>query len=178
VGYINWAVFKRLNDLSSDNDIISNCQFSPNQKYIGAGTEDGKMVYWQYPETGNASNFQGDNKAIKNISFNPRSTYLTGISKDGKIITQRVKINTNSITAIGKDANSICFSPDGDFLVVGTANGTTELWDFASKTKVYEWATHTNVGNFLTPLCIFLLVHLLMFLLVQIKIQVVIFQVA
>jgi WD40 repeat protein len=139
---------KRLNDLSSDNDIISNCQFSPNQKYIGAGTEDGKMVYWQYPETGNASNFQGDNKAIKNISFNPRSTYLTGISKDGKIITQRVKINTNSITAIGKDANSICFSPDGDFLVVGTANGTTELWDFASKTKVYEWATHTNVGNF------------------------------
>ena len=139
---------KRLNDLSSNNDLITSCQFSPNQKYIGAGTEAGKLVYWEYPETNSAANYYGDNKGIKNVSFHPRSNYLAGISNDGKIITQRVKLNSIVTTDIGKEANSLCFSPDGNFIVVGTTKGITELWDFASKTKLKEWPTHVDVGNF------------------------------
>jgi WD40 repeat protein len=139
---------KRLNDLSSDNDIISTCEFAPNQKYIAAGTESGKLVYWEYPETRNATNYHVGNKSIRSIAFHPRSNYVTGVSTDGQIITQRVRTNNAKAIEANKGMNSVCFSPDGDLMLVGRMDGVTELWDFNTKTKIKQWETHKNVGNF------------------------------
>ncbi len=139
---------KRINDLGSDADIISGCQFSPNQKYLGACTEAGKLVYWEYPETNVAANYQVGVKPMRSIGFHPRSNYLAAVTTDGNIVTKRVKTNSTTNTPIGNGANSFCFSADGNSMLVGTDKGYTQVWDFNTKTKIVEWATHTNVGNF------------------------------
>lgn len=139
---------KRINDLSSDVDIISGCQFSPNQKYLGACTEAGKLVYWEYPEMNIAANYQVGTKPMRSVSFHPRSNYVAAVTTDGNIVTERVKTNSTTNTATGNGANSFCFSPDGNSMLVGTDKGYTQVWDFNTKTKVIEWPTHTNVGSF------------------------------
>ncbi|MBX2930684.1 MAG: caspase family protein [Chitinophagaceae bacterium] len=141
---------KRINNIAKDgeNDIITSCKFSPNQKWIGAGTESGNVLYWSYPTTEIASSFNGGNEAIRGLDFHPRGNYLTAVSKDGKIITKSVLVDKSSVENVAKGLSSISYSPDAKYFLTGTSNGITQLWDFRTKEKLQEWQTHTNVGNF------------------------------
>jgi len=118
--------------------------FSPNGKYIAAGTSSGRegeeVIIWNV-ENGELfkilkTNIRDVDNTVESISFSPDSKYIVTGNSDKTVKLWNVNEGTVIRTLEGhrNSVNSISFSADGRFIASGSRDKTVRIWNITSFT--------------------------------------------
>ena len=125
--------------------------WSPDNTRIASASSDGTVKIWD-ALTGNnivtytgPSSLRGGVAASNAVAWSPDGTYLA-IGGLGPAIL--ISTTTGQIIGYyGPDsgqAHSVAFSSNGQYLAIGRDNTTVEVWEVATKTKVYIYNGHSD----------------------------------
>ncbi len=149
--------------LTGHRDHVYSVAFSPDGQMLASGSADGTIVLW------NADTHQplvepltGHPDRVWSVAFNPDGTMLAsgGCGKlDPESDTRRciqgeIRLwDLETFQAIGDplpdppaNVYSVAFSPDGQTLVSGSADGTIILWDVAAQQPISRFLTNHTTG--------------------------------
>ena len=129
----------------------------PDGKYIICGSVDGGHLIKLDVTTGSYTNSYNNipSAYVRTVCISPDSKYALCATHWKTLATidiDRMKITSrnNAFSGHTSDINSICFSPDGNFVVSGSSDKTLILWDFATSEEVISFYGHkgaiTSVG--------------------------------
>lgn len=118
--------------------------FSPNGKYIAAGTSSGRegeeVIIWNV-EDGELfkilkTNIRDVDNTVDSLSFSPDSKYIVTGNSDKTVKLWNVNEGTVIRTLEGhrNSVNSISFSADGRFIASGSRDKTVRIWNITSFT--------------------------------------------
>jgi WD40 repeat protein len=136
VGFISNAILvweantgKKLTELKSGEKWVTCMNFSPDGKWIAAGSNDNKVTLWNTKSLEPVYTIQGHNDDINDVSFSPDGEILMTSSSDfttkfwyradGDFITQLPDSDINSQSV---------FSPDGTYLATLSVSDTIKIW--------------------------------------------------
>lgn len=127
----------KLDSRYTDNPI--NLKFSPDGKSIAANC-NGTINIWELDTINNINQFQEPNVRINGniFNFSPDGKLII-TSQDNQIIIRDPNTGFTIDNPLGEHTTyitNIVFSPDGKLIASTDANGTTKLWDTASKKQI------------------------------------------
>jgi WD40 repeat protein len=120
--------------------------FTPDGKIIASSSDDGAIKLWQ-TDGKLVGTFVGHSGGVRSICFSPDGKKLASASDDetiklwsldGSIINTLEPIDHNKAHRDWADRNWVCavrFSPKGDTLASGSADGTVTLWNLDGTIK-------------------------------------------
>jgi len=106
--------------------------YSPDGQRIVAGCWDGAVTVWDAKIGERLHRLTGHTQAVKSVAFSPDSRMIASGSGDRTI--QIWDADTGKIVhsmTLGAEVRSVTFSPNGQYLATGTAEGL-EVWDACS----------------------------------------------
>ncbi len=126
---------------------VYNAVFSPNGNLIASVSQDSTVKLWKNNTVTNT--FEGYN--CRRIAFSPNGDLiaLACYDKNLYIFDYPALLNSNATPIASgissRDLASVAFSPKGNYIVTGNANGTVELWEFnGSLVKIKSWKGHSQ----------------------------------
>ena len=135
-----WSVQTKelLNTLKGHRDRVTSIAISPNAQLLASSSYDGTIKLWSLRTGDLLHTLTGNAGRIHSITFSPNSRALMGSSGQG---TQLWDVYTGKQLRVLESQHSkavriVTFSPDGRSCVVGSLDGTMELWN-------------PNIGRFL-----------------------------
>lgn len=117
------ATGTKLKELEGHKDHIWSIAFTPDGKELVSGSGDGTARLWDV-QTGNVVlAFVGHTNGLKKIAISPDGKTLITTSPDNTVRFWDMK-SGKSIDVIfeSTEVHSVCYSPDGNFIAVGTNN--------------------------------------------------------
>lgn len=146
--------------------VIHQLAFSPNSQYLAATTGRDYIVEILNPETGESVITLNDDtdtehgycSVLNPIVFSPDSRMLACMSPDGLVVEGKRKTDFISVWNLETQelitcingfpyyVSSFCFSPCGQFLVLGGQNGVVQVWDIARECLNREYSATGNYG--------------------------------
>lgn len=131
---------KEIQTFSGHSLPVKSVEFSPDGNYIVTGSNDGTIKMWDVKTGKEISSMEVvGSYYINSVSVSPDGKYIAvGIEsstiyiKDKKYLIKLFNILTGKVinTFIGhtNKINTLCFSPDGKYIVSGSDDQTTKLW--------------------------------------------------
>ena len=129
--------------------------YSPDGKFLAFAGDTECILVWNL-ETG--ERFQSayvEKHDFRSLAFGPSGKMLASGGKDGKVIVWRVEsteeptgrtvleiVNQPAFQGHGHWVISLAFSPDGESLVSGCADGTMARWDLKSGQRLCRFVGH------------------------------------
>lgn len=146
--------------------VIHQLAFSPNSQYLGATTGRDYIVEIWNTETGESvitlnnhtDTEHGYCSVLNPIVFSPDSRMLACTSPDGLVVEGKRKTDFISVWNLETQelitcikgfpyfVSSFCFSPCGEYLVLGGQNGVVQVWDIARECLHKEYSAKGNYG--------------------------------
>jgi len=145
--------------------------FSPDGQWLAAGNELGQVRVWNMQKDTLIYSLKGHDAGIESLSFSHADDSTLKLASGSRDHTARIWIfEPNQLNRFGhqplmmKDkeldqpVTAVCFSPDGDYLITGYANGSIKRWpsslkqmaDIAcrlierKKLEIQEWNEYTG----------------------------------
>lgn len=108
--------------------------FSPDQRFIAAGSDDGTIRLWDIAGRRVAQSWSGHKKGVLSLAFSPDGKLLASGGGDGVVRLWDASTGeaVRSLTGHTRWVRSVAFSPDGSQLASGSEDKTIRLWDVAT----------------------------------------------
>ncbi|MGK7907221.1 MAG: AAA-like domain-containing protein [Synechococcus sp.] len=129
--------------------------FSPNELQLATGSADGSARLWDL-EGNQLATFIGHKDWVWGVDFSPNGQQLVTGSSDGtvriydlpdrpqgEVIDVADVIELATVVGEKTEVWSVQFSPDGQQVATGSADGTARLWDLQGN-QVQEFPGHTG----------------------------------
>lgn len=140
-------------------EFIRSISFSPDSKFIAAGTSTGTIYIWKAEDGKLLYNFKGLYSEISEILFSSDGKYIIAGAKDNTISVweihtgkriQKLKSHSGTITSLSFENNS-------KILVSASDDNTIKYWDFDSIVKTHGGSSpqKTNRSQYLLATQIF-----------------------
>jgi WD40 repeat protein/transcriptional regulator with XRE-family HTH domain len=146
------ATGKTLHILTGHTDYVPRVAFSPDGKYVLTASVDRTARLWDV-ETGSQVRVfmvPSDTFDVGCVAFSPDSKYAAtgGVDNNFNNIARLWEIATGKLVREFRGHQDfvagIKFSPDGHFLLTGSADRTARLWDIATGEILRIFSGHTN----------------------------------
>jgi tricorn protease-like protein len=114
-----------------DPTLVVSLAFSPDGRYVLAGSADATMRLWDVQTGEGIREFEGHTQSVTSVAFSPDSRYALSGSNDNTVRLwdvqtgeelRRFEGHTNNVT-------SVAFSPDGHYALSGGFDGSLILWN-------------------------------------------------
>lgn len=114
--------------------IVQALSFSPDQRYLAAGGNDGAVKVWDLASTTLVLRLGVHAAPVTALTFSPSGQFLAGASTDGRICMGDVRNRRIvSFTSETADIVALAFSADSKQLLGGHKDGTLTTWDTTGK---------------------------------------------
>ncbi len=120
--------------VSSHSGAVTSFAFSENDKFLGVGTDNGKISIFDAKEWKPLKIIKSYLSTNTSLSFNPINNNLATGSKDmiAKVYNGLTGDSLFVLKGHTKSVNAIVFSPDGKTIATGSSDNTIKLWDAAT----------------------------------------------
>ncbi len=119
--------------------------FSPDGKFLAAGSQDNAIRVWQVDDLSLLSKVEGHEGWIQSLAFSPDGTILASASGGHNVFLWKVA-DGSPIRSLNGQPNwvrSVSFSSDGKTLAAA-AGKIVQVWDAAQGSKLFELVGHTD----------------------------------
>lgn len=148
------ATGETLHILTGHSDAVVRVAFSPDGKWVLTGSTDRSARLWDVNTGKQVRVFlvPNDTDAVDAVAFSPDGTYiaLANTNSGDDHIARLWDISTGQLvrelTGHQGFIQGIKFSPDGRFLLAGSADKTVRLWDVASGQNLRVFNTEASQG--------------------------------
>jgi WD40 repeat protein len=113
--------------------IIRSAIFSPDHKTIASGGDDGVIILWDAVTYEQKAIISGYSLPVVCMAFSPDGKLLATVGSGAELTIWDVKTR-GKVVNLGKRGNSVQFSSDGSFIVLGSN-------DFPDKNNIIVWET-------------------------------------
>ena len=116
--------------------------FSPDGKWIAAGTVKGDLVLWDDVARRVVLRQKAHSKPIAGIAFSPDGTKLATAGEDNVARVWTVPEGEQAFVLSGHTAaltKGLAFSPDGKWIATASADQTVRIWDAADGKPGRAW---------------------------------------
>ncbi len=148
-----------LKTLPNSPDMISSLVFSPDQKRLAAGGQDGRVVIWDMETWQVRLDLKGESRErITGLAYSSNGNILasgacTAMDKNGSTCNKSEirlldPLTGKTILTSGSIDNwviGLALSPDGKKLAWGNWNGIVKVWDWTAKSESWQ---STSVRSF------------------------------
>lgn len=130
----NWQSLKCLGSVLSHSNTVNSIAFSPQQKILVTGGNDGKIKIINYNNDVEDQGFLGEYSdwtgGVNTLAFSPDGKIVASGGEDGKVKLWDVKNKTQirELSGHEKPVMSVSFSPDGKLLASGGKDFTVRIW--------------------------------------------------
>ena len=133
----NWKTLKRLGSVPSHSSKVNAIAFSPCEKVLVTGGDDGKIKIISYKNDIEDQGLLGEYSdwigGVNTLAFSPDGTRVASGGDDGKVKLWSLtdKTQTSEFSGHDKPVMSVSFSPDGKSLASGSKDHTVRVWKFS-----------------------------------------------
>ena len=133
----NWKTLKRLGSVSSHSGTVNAIAFSPRQKVLVTGGDDGKIKVISYKndieDQGLLGEYSDRIGGVNALAFSPDGKIVASGDDDGKVKLWDVKNKAQIKELLGHDKSviSISYSSDGKLLATGSKDYTVKIWQLS-----------------------------------------------
>ena len=137
---------ERVATLEGHTSFVWGVSFSPDGKWIGSASVDGKVKVWQVSDFSEHANL--GNAGAFCLAWSPDSKQIAVGSTSGRVniwdIESQEKLQTFDA---GYHTVSVAWSPDGVFLAAGRLDGSIVVWDFESGEQIIKISGYSKKRN-------------------------------
>ncbi len=121
--------------LKVDVEDVSTIDFSPDERYLAVGGEEGKVEIWNLEKWNKLVAFRVGKKKVDLVYFSPDGKYL--LIESNPYIRLWSMDDRKEVIEIGGAGHtdkitSLSFTPDGRYLASGSKDGTVRIWEVGS----------------------------------------------
>jgi WD40 repeat protein/transcriptional regulator with XRE-family HTH domain len=120
--------------------------FSPDGRYLAAGTHGGEVCVWQLADRTRTVSTQGHQGAVHGIDWAQDGRLLATGGLDGMVklwdpLTGQLLATLKGHAGLARD---VCFSGDGDLLASGSLDATVRVWETSTGRLLHTLQGHTG----------------------------------
>ena len=137
---------KEVRKLVGHSKSVTSISFSENGKFLASGSGDTTVIVWDTESGREFRKLEGHSNWVTSVSFSGNQNIASG-SQD--YTTRIFNMETNEVKTLRENnkINSVCFSPDGRYLVTGNYNHNVLIWNVDSSTEYRKLRGHTKIVN-------------------------------
>ncbi|KAI6114848.1 WD40-repeat-containing domain protein [Pisolithus croceorrhizus] len=152
-----FAEVKRFSNLGSqigDERPISQVRFSPNSKFLAAGSWSGTIKIWNVPACTTSRVLRGHGDRVGGVAWHPQATLTQGeglvnlASGAGDKNVNLWSLNSDTPLSVLKGhADRVCrvaFHPSGNYVASASFDTTWRLWDVTTSTELLLQEGHSK----------------------------------
>ncbi|KAI3385198.1 hypothetical protein SNEBB_006830, partial [Seison nebaliae] len=132
-------------------DVVTQMEFSPDEKLLTIGDDKGKIIIWEYIQNRNLIEFHDHKQQITLISYHPRLWYLITGSVDRilKIYDlESIQSENSQKKEISNHQIKLCSTPTH---LVFHENDKHFYLSLNDQLRVYDWPTLNNIETLIIP---------------------------
>jgi WD40 repeat protein/serine/threonine protein kinase len=132
---------------------VFSAAFSPDDKWIASGSQDGWVTIWEATTGQKRSEFPAHEKHVRCVIFSPDGQHLATAGWDGRAKIWafdprqgQIKNSPPGVLEHRAAVSSVAFSPDGQHLASAGDDKTVRVWDTATGAEICALPGHAGFG--------------------------------
>jgi WD40 repeat protein len=125
---------------------VRSVAFSPDGRWLAAGTKDGTISVWRAPDGTLAHTLKGHTDWVRDVTFSPDSSLLASVGFDKTVRLWQVSTGELLRTLTGHTTSvlGVVFSPDGTTLASASEDTSLRIWRVSDGAPLRILKGHTS----------------------------------